>query len=131
MRRVNQGVASLDRDARRHTMDADVTADKKTRERTEGASATVQGKYRDRCSAKRAQAGPTSSVSARKLNLPLSLAGMTSWSTAALRRQRRVFHPWRCAHQQLPVANFPLAKPLQRQGSLTVSSVSPNRVDEF
>ena len=47
----------------RLAMEADVTADKKTRERTEGATAAVQAKHGDSCSAKRVQAGRTSSTS--------------------------------------------------------------------
>ena len=62
MRRVNQRLVSLEQDARqaRFAMKADVTANKKTRERTEVAVAAVQVKYGDSCSAKKAQAGPTS-----------------------------------------------------------------------
>ena len=44
-------------------MEADVTADIKTRERTEGAAAAAQAKHGDNCSAKRVQAGPNSSTS--------------------------------------------------------------------
>ena len=49
----------------------------------------------------------------------------------ALRRPHRVSHLWRCAHQQPPVAYFPPAKPLQRQGlpfiSRVFGSVKPRR----
>ena len=64
LRRINQCLASLEQDARQPCLDmeADVTADKKTRERTEGAAAAVQAKYEDSCSPKRVQVGPTSSV---------------------------------------------------------------------
>ena len=65
MRATRQRSASLEQDARqpRLAMEADVTADKKTRERTEGAAAVVQAKHRNRCSAKRVQASPTNSTS--------------------------------------------------------------------
>ena len=65
MRATEQLSASLEQDAReqRLAVEADVTADKKTRERTEGAAAAVQAKHGDSCSAKRVQAGPTSSTS--------------------------------------------------------------------
>ena len=64
LRRTNQRLASLEQDARqpRLAMEADVTAEKKTRERTEGAAATVQTKHGDSCWAKRVQAGPKSST---------------------------------------------------------------------
>ena len=62
MRRLNQRLTSLEQDARQPhlAMEADVTADKKTRERTEDAAAAVQAKHGDSC--KRVQAGPTSST---------------------------------------------------------------------
>ena len=65
MRATEHSSASLEQDVRQPhlAMQADVTADKKTRERTEGAAAAVQAKYGDSCSAKRIQAGPTSSTS--------------------------------------------------------------------
>ena len=65
MRTANQRLASLQQDARqpRLAMEADVTADKKTHKHTESAAATVQAKHEDSCSAKRVQAGPTSSTS--------------------------------------------------------------------
>ena len=44
-------------------MEADGPADKKTHEPAEGAATAVQAKHGDRCSAKRDQAGPTSSTS--------------------------------------------------------------------
>ena len=44
-------------------MEADVTADRKTRERTKGVAAVVQVNHGDSCFAKRVQAGPTSSTS--------------------------------------------------------------------
>ena len=44
-------------------MEADVTADKKNRKHTKGAAAVVQANDDDSCSAKRVQAGPTSSTS--------------------------------------------------------------------
>ena len=65
MRATEQRSASLEHDARqpRLTMEADVPSDTKTRERMEGAAAVVQAKHGDSCSAKRVQAGPTSSIS--------------------------------------------------------------------
>ena len=127
MRRGNQRLASLEQNARqpRLAIEADVTADKKTRERTEGANNAVQAKHGDRCSAKRVQAGsrPVRPVSANKLSLPLSVAGMTSWLTTALRRENLVSHSWRCALQQPLAAYFPPAKPLQRRGSPITSHV--------
>ena len=65
MRATEQLSASLEQDAReqRLAVEADVTADKKTRERTEGATAAVQARHGDSCSAKRVQACPTSSTS--------------------------------------------------------------------
>ena len=61
------------------------------------------------------------SLSAWKPNLPVSLAGKMFWPRRALRRQSRVSHLWRCAHQQPPVAYFPPAKPLQLRGPLPTS----------
>ena len=54
LRRIDQRLASLEQDARqpRLAMEADVSADKKTRERTEGAATAVQAKHGDSCSAK-------------------------------------------------------------------------------
>ena len=65
LRRINQCLASLEQDARQPCFDieADVTADKKTRERTEGTVAAVQAKHGDSFSAKRVQALPTGSTS--------------------------------------------------------------------
>ena len=54
-------------------MEADVTANK-TRERTEGAAAAVQVKHGDSRSAKRVQAGPTSSTSFGKKAKPPALS---------------------------------------------------------
>ena len=64
-RRVNQRLASPEQDARqpRLAMEAYVTVGKKTYERTEGTAAAVQAKHRDTCSARKVQAGPTSSTS--------------------------------------------------------------------
>ena len=66
MRATEQRSASLvEQDARqRHlVMEANVTAEKKTREHTERAAAIVQAKHEDSCAAKRVQAGPTSLTS--------------------------------------------------------------------
>ena len=56
-RSANQRLASLEQDVRqpRLVMEADVTANKKTRERAEGAAAAVQG---DSCSAKKDPSRP-------------------------------------------------------------------------
>ena len=64
-RATEQYSASLEQDARqpRLAMEADSIADKKTRKRTEGAAAAAQVNHGDSCSAKRVQAGPTSSTS--------------------------------------------------------------------
>ena len=99
MRRVNQGLASLEQDGwqPRLAIEADVTAYKKTHERTEGAAAQFKRSMGIDVLQKGSKpVRPIRPVTAIKLNLPLSLAGMTSWSTMALRRQSRVFHPWRC-----------------------------------
>ena len=65
MRGTERRSASLEQDARQPYLakEADVTEDKKTREHIEGAATAVQAKYGNRCSAKRIQAGPTSSTS--------------------------------------------------------------------
>ena len=63
---TNQHSVSLERDDARQprlAMEADVKSDTKTRKRTKGATAADQAKYRDSCSTKRIQAGPTSSTS--------------------------------------------------------------------
>ena len=126
MRRGNHHLASLEQDARqlRLATEADVTADKKTRERMEGAAVAVQAKRWDSCYANRVQAGPTSSTSfGMKAEPPALPRRMTPWSTTMLQRQSRVSHPWKCAHQQPPVAYVPPAKPLQRQGSPITSRI--------
>ena len=65
VRRIIQRLESLEQDARqpRLTMEADVTAAKKTREHTEDAAAAVQTKHGNSCSAKRVQADPTTLTS--------------------------------------------------------------------
>ena len=62
MRRVNQRLASLEQDVRqpRLAMEADVTADEKTREHTEGAAAAGQAKHGDSSFPRRVQVGPIS-----------------------------------------------------------------------
>ena len=95
----NQRLAGLKQEARqpRLATEADVPTETKTRKRLEDAAA-VKAKFGDRCPSKRVQAGLKSSTSlGMKAESPLSLAGMTSWSTKALRRQSRVSHPWRRA----------------------------------
>ena len=64
MRDTKQRLEGLEQDARqpRLAIKADVPPDAKTRGRTEGAAAAVQAKHGDSCSAKRVQAGPTSST---------------------------------------------------------------------
>ena len=118
LRRIDQRLASLKQDVQqpRLAMETDIKADQKTRKRTEGAATAVQTKHGDSCSAKTVQVGPKRSTSFDVKAEPLALpCRMTSWSRTALRRQSRVSHPWRCAHQQLPVAYLPYAKPLQRK----------------
>ena len=65
MRASKQSLTSLEHDdgLPRLVMKVDVPPDTKTRERTEGVAAAVQAKHGDNCSAKRVQAGPTSSTS--------------------------------------------------------------------
>ena len=65
LRRMDQRLASLEQNARqpRLAMEANMSADKKTRERTEGAATAVEAKNVDSCSAKRVQADPTCSTS--------------------------------------------------------------------
>ena len=76
MRAINQYLADLEQLSRqpRLAMEADVPADKKTRERTDGAAAAVQAKHGDRFSAKRVQAGPTTSTSFGMTSLDLRLS---------------------------------------------------------
>ena len=64
MRATEQRSASLEQEARkpRLAMEADVTADKKTRKRTKVAAAAVQAKQWGSCFGKRVQADPTSST---------------------------------------------------------------------
>ena len=133
-RRIDQRVASLEQDAQqpRLPVEAGVTADMKNRECTEGAAAEVQAENGESCSTKRIQASPTSSTNfGVKAEPPASLAEMTSWSRTVLRRQSRVSHPWRWAHQQPPVAFSPPAKLLQRRGlhftSRVFGSAQPRR----
>ena len=54
MRETRLRLASLEQHARQPhlTMEADVTADNKSRQRTEGAAAVYQAKHGDSCSAK-------------------------------------------------------------------------------
>ena len=55
-------------------------------------------------------------------DLRLSLVqGVMPWWATALRCPSRVSHPWRCAHQQPPMAYFPPTKPLQRRRPLFTS----------
>ena len=65
MRETRLRLASLEQHARQPhlTMEADVTADNNSRKRTEGAAAAYEAKHGDSCSAKRVEAGPTSSTS--------------------------------------------------------------------
>ena len=108
MRVMDEHVTRLEHGARqpRLAMKADEHASTKTQERT---GASLQ-QYK-RCVGiavllnKRVKMdrGPRS-LSAWKPNLPISHVGKTVWSRTARRRPSRVFHPWRCAQQQLPVA---------------------------
>ena len=114
----------LEQDARqrRYVMEADET-NPKTRERTEGAAIVVQAMRGDSCTtAKKVQDGPKISITfGVEANLPISLAGKTFWSRTALRRPSRVSRPWRCAQQQLPVAEFPQVKPPQQRRPISTS----------
>ena len=126
-RRINRRVASLELGARQQphlAMEADVAVDKKTRERTESAATAVQAMHGDIFSANRVQAGPktTSTSFGVKAEPPVvPCRDDVFWSRTALRRLSRVSHPWRCAQQQPPMAYFPPAKSLQRQGSPSTS----------
>ena len=115
-------------------MGADGQADKKTRERTEGAAKAVQAMHGDSFSASRVDPGPKTNSTCfgvKRPNLPLSLAGTTSWSRTALRRPSRVSHPWRCAKHHPSVTYFPPAKSLQQERPPSTShlfgSTQPNR----
>ena len=99
LRTTDQRLAGLEHDARqpRLAMEADLSADKKTRKRVKDAAAD-QAKHGDRCSAKRVDTGSTTLISfGMKAKPPALLAGMTVWSTKALKRQSRVSHPIRRA----------------------------------
>ena len=63
-RGTSQHEASLEQDARqsRLAMEADGSADTKTRERTECAATAVQTMHRDSCTAQRIQDGPKTST---------------------------------------------------------------------
>ena len=116
MRGTSQCLASLEHDARqpRLAKEAGGQAYTETCERTEGAATAIQAMHGDSCSANRIDLGPktTSTSFGVKGILPLSLVGMAFWSTTALRRPSRGFHPWRCTHQLPLVAYFRLARPL-------------------
>ena len=99
MRTTKQCLADLEQDTRqpRLAMEPDVPSDTKNRERAEGAAATVQAKHGDSCSAKRVQAGATSSSSfgndfTGPSALPCSRDDALVDNTA-LRRQSRVSYP--------------------------------------
>ena len=74
MRRASQCLTGLEQEARqpRLATEADVLADTKNHKRMEDAVAD-QAKHRDSCSAKRIQAGPTSSTSFGMKAEPLTL----------------------------------------------------------
>ena len=65
MRRLDQRLAIIEQNVRqpRLAMEADVSADEKTRERTEGAATAVQAMHGDSFTAKRIRAGPTTTTS--------------------------------------------------------------------
>ena len=65
MRATDQREASQEQDARqsRLAMEADGTANSKTRERTEGAATVVQAMHGDSCTAQKVQDGPKTSTS--------------------------------------------------------------------
>ena len=65
IRETKQRLAGLEQDVWQPylAMEEDAPSDTKTRERTEAVASAVQAKHEDSCSAKRIQAGPTSSAS--------------------------------------------------------------------
>ena len=76
MRLFKQQLTSQEKDARqpRLAMEADGTANTKTRERTEGAATAVHAMHGDNCTAQKVQDGPKTSISfgmkAEPLDLP-------------------------------------------------------------
>ena len=97
IRRLEQHLLSQEQDARqpRLAMEADGTADTKTRERTEGAATAVQAMRLDSYTAEqKVQDGPKTSIS----------YGMMAKPPDLLCREDVLAYPWRCAHQQPPVA---------------------------
>ena len=108
MRKMDEHVTRLEDGARQPclAMQADGQANTKTRERTEGAATAIQAMRGDGFSVRWLESGPnTNSTSfGVKANLPLSVAGMMSCSSAAIPHPSCVSHPWRCAHQQPLVA---------------------------
>ena len=87
-REMDQHLTRLEHGARqpRLAMEADGQASTKTRERTEGAATAVQAMRGDCFSPRRVEPDPTTNSTSFgvKANLPLSLAGMIAWSSAAL-----------------------------------------------
>ena len=61
---IDQRLASLEQDARqpRLIMEADITANKKTRDRTECVATAVQAKHKGSCSANRVNPDPKRST---------------------------------------------------------------------
>ena len=119
LRRTYHRLAGVEHGARqlRLAVGVDGSLHKKTRESTEGAAKAVRAMHGDSFAAKkdpRRSAGHDH-VWQQKSNLPLSLAGMTSWSRTVLWSLSRVSRSWRCGQQPL-VVYFPSAKPLQQQG---------------
>ena len=105
---MDEHVTNLEHGARqpRLTMEADGHVNTKTQERTEGVAKAVQAMCGDSCTAEqKVQDGPKASttfgVEAKPPDLP---CWEDFWSRRVLRRPSRVSHPWRCAHQQPPVA---------------------------
>ena len=106
MRLFEKLAARLEQDGRqpRLAMETDGPANTKTRERTEGVATAVQAMRGDILLAGLNPARRPRPLSALRPNLPLFLAGMTTWSRAAMPHPSLVSHPWRCAHQQPLVA---------------------------
>ena len=125
MRGTRRRVASLEEDARqpRLAMEADGPSDTKTRERTEGAAKAVQAMHGKSFSANRVDPDPmcltSFGVKAELPDHPCRDDVLVENGAAAA---KLCLSPWRCAHQQPPVAYSPPAKFLQR-GSSFISRV--------
>ena len=127
-RGTSKRLAGLEQNARqpRLAMEADVQAHTKTRERTGGAATAVQAMHGDSCSTNRVDPNSMCSTSfggdfIGPPALPCSRDDAVVGNGAAA--PSRVSHPWRCAHQQPPVAYSSPAQPLQRRGPPSTSQL--------